>query len=117
MAPQTATGKMFTAVYALIAIPLVGTCLVALADTALYFVRKAIASCTIDGMRKAFNAIDKDNSKTLDKEEVKLVLKELSINVDETVFNAAWDEVACSNILLGNHIYRHHWPCRTMDFC
>ena len=94
VAPQTVSGKMFTAVYALIAIPLVGSCLVALADTALYFMRKAIASCTINGMRKAFDAIDKDNSKSLDKKEVKLVLKELSIDVDETVFNATWDEVA-----------------------
>lgn len=94
VAPQTVGGKMFTAVYALVAIPLVGTCLVALADTALHFMRKAIASCTINGMRKAFNTIDKDNSKTLDKNEVKLVLEELSITVDESVFNAAWDDVA-----------------------
>ena len=72
---QTPGGKVFVIIYALISIPIAGACLVVLADTVLYFMRKLIAKFTRNNMKKAFDEIDKDHSDSLDKDEVKLALK------------------------------------------
>eukprot|EP00943_MAST-04B_sp_MAST-4B-sp1_P000709 g709.t1 len=93
-APVTNSGKVFVIFYGLIAIPITGACLVVLADTALYFMRKLIATFSLNKMKNAFHEIDADNSQSLDKDEVKLVLKQLNMDVNNDTFDQVWLEIS-----------------------
>ena len=65
-----------------------------LADTVLYFMRKLIAAFSLNKMKNAFHAIDTDNSHSLDKDEVKLALKHLKLEVNNDVFDRVWLEIS-----------------------
>ena len=101
-AVQTPGGKLFVIIYALISIPIAGACLVVLADTVLYFMRKLIAKFTRNNMKKAFDEIDKDHSDSLDKDEVKLALKQLNMDINEDKFDKVWLEIAPSSASTSN---------------
>jgi hypothetical protein len=93
-APVTNSGKVFVIFYGLIAIPITGACLVVLADTVLYFMRKLIATFSLNKMKNAFHEIDADNSQSLDKDEVKLALKQLNMDTNNDIFDQVWLEIS-----------------------
>lgn len=87
--PLTAGGKVFAVVYSLIVIPIGGSILVAIAETALEFF-KYLYSLTINKAKRTFKQFDKDNTGFLDAAEMKTAFEELDL---PTISQQEFDEL------------------------